>query len=57
MLPSGHPFVLVYLRKEKDGVLVERAKVVRAEFVQAITTHWATGSAPMVKNIMVHGEE
>ncbi len=31
----------VYVRREADGRLVRRAKLVRAEFVQAIDEHWS----------------
>lgn len=31
----------IYVRREEQGRLVQRAKVVRAEFVQAIEQHWS----------------
>jgi hypothetical protein len=40
---SGGTVEGVYLRIDgDDGFLVERAKVVRADFQQGITKHWAT---------------
>lgn len=38
---SDGPAEGVYVRREEGGVLVERAKLVRAEFVQAIDQHWS----------------
>lgn len=32
----------IYLRREEDGWLVDRAKIVRAEFTQAIVEHWSS---------------
>lgn len=37
------PMEGVYLRRENAGYLVQRAKIVRAEFTQAIGEHWAKG--------------
>lgn len=31
----------LYVRREEDGRLIERAKLVRSEFVQAIGEHWS----------------
>ncbi len=30
----------IYLRKESEGYLQHRAKIVRADFIQTIDTHW-----------------
>jgi ATP-dependent RNA circularization protein (DNA/RNA ligase family) len=38
---GGQPAEGLYLRKEKDGWLHDRAKLVRPEFVQAIDHHWS----------------
>ncbi len=38
---SEHAAEGVYVRRERDGVLTARAKLVRAEFVQAIDEHWS----------------
>ncbi len=37
------PLEGVYLRREAEGWLQQRTKVVRAEFVQAIGEHWSRG--------------
>lgn len=31
----------LYVRREEDGLMVERGKIVRAEFVQTIEEHWS----------------
>ena len=44
--PSAYgdgPVEGVYLRREDDERLLQRAKLVRAEFVQAIGEHWSRG--------------
>lgn len=44
--PSGYgdgPVEGVYLRREDDEWLLQRAKLVRPEFVQAIGEHWSRG--------------
>ena len=41
---SGVPAEGIYLRNERAGHLAGRAKLVRAEFVQAIDTHWSRRS-------------
>lgn len=41
---SDGPAEGLYVRKEADGRLVARAKIVRAEFVQAIEEHWSKRS-------------
>jgi len=38
---STAPAEGLYVRRETQGYLLERAKLVRAEFVQAIDEHWA----------------
>ncbi len=38
---ANGPMEGVYLRKENDSVLIDRAKIVRAEFTQAISEHWS----------------
>jgi ATP-dependent RNA circularization protein (DNA/RNA ligase family) len=38
---TGGPAEGLYVRREHEGQLVARAKVVRAEFVQAIDEHWS----------------
>ena len=37
------PLEGVYLRREQDGKLVTRAKLVRPDFVQGIGAHWSKG--------------
>lgn len=44
----GGPLEGLYLRRESDGWLESRAKLVRAEFVQAIGGHWS--DRPIEKN-------
>lgn len=38
---TEHPPEGLYVRQDRDGYLRERAKLVRAEFVQAIEEHWS----------------
>lgn len=42
----------VYLRKEARGWLEQRVKIVRAEFTQSITEHWASRS--LSRNVLAH---
>ena len=42
------PMEGIYIRQEDERWLVRRAKVVRSEFVQQITTHWS--KQPLVRN-------
>ena len=42
------PMEGIYIRQEDERWLVRRAKVVRSEFVQQITTHWS--KQPSVRN-------
>jgi RNA ligase len=44
----GGPIEGLYLRQENDGWLDHRAKLVRAEFVQAVGEHWS--NRPIEKN-------
>lgn len=37
---SDEPLEGIYLRSEADGYLQNRAKLVRADFIQTIDTHW-----------------
>jgi hypothetical protein len=43
----------VYVRSEAEGWLVRRAKLVRAEFTQAIGEHWSAG--PLRTNALASG--
>jgi len=38
---SSEPAEGIYLRYERDGRLVSRAKLVRPEFIQAVNEHWS----------------
>jgi hypothetical protein len=40
----------LYLRRDRDGFLDARAKLVRSEFVQAIEEHWS--SRPLERNAL-----
>jgi ATP-dependent RNA circularization protein (DNA/RNA ligase family) len=41
----------LYLRREARDWLEQRVKIVRSEFTQSITSHWA--SRPLTKNVLV----
>jgi len=41
----------LYLRRESQGWLEQRAKMVRAEFTQSISEHWT--SRPLSRNVLV----
>ena len=42
----------LYLRRESQGWLEQRAKIVRPEFTQAISEHWT--NRPLSKNVRAH---
>jgi ATP-dependent RNA circularization protein (DNA/RNA ligase family) len=47
------PMEGLYLRRDQSGFLEARAKLVRAEFVQAIEEHWS--SRPLERNALAPG--
>lgn len=48
------PLEGLYLRREADGWLTDRAKLVRAEFTQAIEEHWSR--QPLVRNRLAEAD-
>jgi ATP-dependent RNA circularization protein (DNA/RNA ligase family) len=42
----------LYLRRESQGWLEQRVKIVRAEFTQSISEHWT--SRPLSRNVLAH---
>lgn len=49
---GSSPMEGIYVRTESELWLKGRAKLVRAEFVQAIDTHWSRG--PLHRNLLAH---
>ena len=52
---GSHPMEGLYVREESGNWLMRRAKLVRAEFVRAIDTHWSR--MPMRRNDLAHPEQ
>ncbi len=45
-----HPMEGIYLRREEGSSLIDRAKLVRATFIESIAQHWSAG--PLRKNAL-----
>jgi ATP-dependent RNA circularization protein (DNA/RNA ligase family) len=49
------PMEGIYLRHESESCLIQRAKIVRAEFVQQIGEHWSKQTLVPNRRLIAHG--